>query len=292
MAIKTVLVPVDGSPESLDTLNSAFLIANRFGAHVTALHVLHDSGKAVSQIADMMPVKLRGEVDSYVKNDARSHADQAKAQFEKFCADHNATISSDPATEGATAQWVEVSGEVSDILQRYGRLSDVIVVARPHKAGVAEHDLSRPGENLEALMLGTGRPMFIIPPSSEGHPVRTGAKNVVIGWNESLEASRALSVSIPWLPQMDSVTIAISKDREPRAQEVLDYLSWHGVKAQVKLLDESKNTSDSLLTICKEANADILVIGGFSHSRARERFFGGVTRRLLSKANIATLMVH
>lgn len=293
MAIKIVLVPVDGSPESLETLNSAFNIANRFGAHVRALHVVHSSLKAVSHMSDRMPASLREDVATRAAQDAREHADQAKAKFEAFCEVHKSTISSDPSVEGATAEWIEEAGEVADVLTKWGRLSDVIVITRPHKEGKKELQRNPAGENLEAIMLGTGRPMFIIPPASEGSTPRQPAKRVAIGWNESSESARALSLAMPWLPMMDSVTVLVSEKRKDSANAVLDYMSWHGVNAEVKTIDgKGKNTADSILAACKEANADILVVGGFSHSRARELFFGGVTSHLLSHADIATLMVH
>lgn len=292
MTIKIVLVPVDGSPESLETLNSAFNIANRFGAHIRALHVVHSELKAISHMSDRMPASLREDVAARAKQDARLHADAAKAQFEGFCKEHGATISSDPSVEGATAEWLEEAGEVADVLMKWGRLSDVIVVSRPHKEGKGELFRSRSGQNLEAIMRGTGRPMFVIPPAAEAGP-RRPAKSVAIGWNGSQESSRALSLAMPWLPMVDNVTILVSEKRKPSADEVLDYMSWHGVKAQVKVIDgKGKNVADSILNCCEEVNADILVVGGFSHSRAHEVFFGGVTNHLLAHSNIATLMVH
>lgn len=292
MAIKIILVPVDGSPESLETLNSAFNIANRFGAHVRALHVVHSSFKAVAHMSDRMTASFREEIEVRAEEEARANADAARSQFEAYCKEHAATISSDPQVEGATAEWVEEVGEVSDVLLKWGRLSDVIVVSRPHKAGKTELFRGRTGENLEAIMLGTGRPMFIIPPSNETGP-RTPAKHVAIGWNGSQEAAHALSTAMPWLPMMDSVTVLVSEKRKESASEVIDYLSWHGVKGSIMTIDgKGKNVADSILQSCKSVNADILVVGGFSHSRARELLFGGVTSHLLANANIATLMVH
>lgn len=292
MAIKIVLVPVDGSPESLETLNSAFNIANRFGAHVRALHVVHSSFKAIAHMTDRLPAGFKDDVEARAKQDAREHADAAQAQFKAYCEEHSATISSDPTVEGPTAEWVEEEGEVADVLLKWGRLSDVIVVSRPHKEGKKELHRNRSGENLEAIMLGTGRPMFVIPPAAEAGP-RKPAKHVAIGWNGSQESARALSLAMPWLPMMDSVTVLVSEKRRASADEVIDYLSWHGVSGKVMTLDgKGKNTADAILKSCKEVNADILVVGGFSHSRARELLFGGVTSHLLAHANIATLMVH
>jgi nucleotide-binding universal stress UspA family protein len=289
MAIRTVLVPVDGSPESIETLDIALLVAIRFGAHIEAVHVVHSSLEAISHMSDRMPASLRATVSGQAKKDAREHADAAKEKFQEFCQSHGVALSSEPRVDGgASAEWIEEAGEVAEVLVRRGRLSDVIIVARPaqHKATLRR---SPAGETLEAIMMGTGRPLLIIPPDCP----KTPAKHVVIGWNESQESARALSLAMPWLPQMDSVTLAVSKKREARSRDVLDYLAWHGINAQVSLLDgKGKNIADSLLNVCKEASANILVIGGFSHSRARQLLFGGVTRHLLSESTIPTFMVH
>lgn len=291
MAINVVLVPVDGSPESLETLNSAFNVANRFGAHVRALHVVHADSRDATLVSDFVPASLQAEVTSHLKSDAQDKAASAKAKFEAYCGEHGAIISSDPSVEGATAEWIEESGVVADVLLKWGRLSDVIVVSRPHKARKGELFRNRSGENLEALMFGTGRPLYIIPPN-DGVP-RQPAKSVAIGWNGSQESARALSLAMPWLPMMDKVTVLVSEKRKESANEVLDYMSWHGVSADIMAIDgKGKNTADSILKSCQEVNADILVVGGFSHSRARELLFGGVTNHLLHDSNIATLMVH
>ncbi len=288
MAIKTVLVPVDTSPESLDALIVALVVSKRFGAHLEAIHVVHSSLEAISHMSDRMPASLRKSVAEQAKNDAREHADAAKAKFEEFCKDHDVQISNNPGQDqGVTAEWLEVSGEVANMLVRRGRLSDVIVVSRPTEH-LSKIRRSPAGENLEAVMMETGRPLLIVPPGETGAP----AKHIAIGWNESQEAARALSSAIPWMVQMDQVTVIVSKKRESRVNEVVEYLSWHGVTPRVQLLDNKGNVGVSILETCSSAGADLLVVGGFSHSRARELLFGGVTRHLLSESSIPTLMVH
>lgn len=138
-------------------------------------------------------------------------------------------------------------------------------------------------------MLGAGRPLLIVPPVWQARRV----ERMAIGWNQSLEASRALAMSMPWLEQMTEVSVLASKKREESASELVDHLAWHGIAAKVRFLDGlGKSVGDSMLAACREENAEALVVGGFSHARARQLLFGGVTRHILAKSELLTFMVH
>lgn len=294
MAIRSILVPVDGSPASIDALNLALVVASRFGAHLDALHIVHSSLEPVySHLSDRIPSSMRQTMTDQAMDAAREHADEVKGQFEGFCAKHGVEILSEPSgVEKVSASWTEVTrSDVAQTLIRRGLLSDVVVVSRPTEDRTKLRR-SPVGENLEAIMMGTGRPVLIVPPGSSSSYVP--AKHLAIGWNESQEASRALSQSLPWIAQMDKVTIMVSKKREERVSRVVDYLAWHGIEnVEVALLDgKGKNVGQGMLNICEEVGAEILTVGGFSHSRARELLFGGVTRHLLKNATIPILMVH
>ena len=102
-----------------------------------------------------------------------------------------------------------------------------------------------------------------------------------------------MAMTMPWLIEMHEVTVIISKERESSVKLLLEYLASHDVKADIALLDgKGKTTGEAMLNVCSEVNAEFLIVGGFSHTRARELFFGGVTRHLLAHANIVTIMVH
>ena len=174
------------------------------------------------------------------------------------------------------------------MLSSESRLVDVIAMSRPtrHRIGGAGV-----GELHEALMLRSGRPVMIVPPAPEwqAHKVDHAA----IGWNDSVEASRALSMTLPWLAQMKKVSVLVSKKREAGVDEVLGYLKRHGCKAShVVLPGRGSNVGKKMLHCCGEIGAEFLVVGGFSHTRTRQRLFGGVTSHLLANTDIITVMAH
>ena len=89
------------------------------------------------------------------------------------------------------------------------------------------------------------------------------------------------------------MTILSSKARETGANALVEYLYWHGISSNVVFLDgKGDSVGEAMLNVCKQEQIGLLVVGGFSHARARELLFGGVTRVLLTQSDIPTLMVH
>jgi nucleotide-binding universal stress UspA family protein len=289
MGIKTILVPIDGSKGSFSALGRAFVVAQRFGAHIEALHVMQRVSDAASYGFYNVPAKLRKTIESGAENAALEKAAELREQFEDFCSQYQVPLSEQPAEQGGpTAAWHQEFGHVAEVLVRHGRVSDLIAVPRP-RVKTSTVRRSPVGEAIEAVLLETGRPVLIEPPKCKAKR----CERVAIGWNESAEASRALAMTLPWLVDMSAVTVIVSKDRQPRVKAVVDYLAWHGVAANVQTLDDrGSSVGEAILNVCSDVGAEFVIIGGFSHARARELLFGGVTHYLLAESRIPTIMVH
>jgi nucleotide-binding universal stress UspA family protein len=289
MAIKTILVPLDESDSSFVALDTATIVGQRFGAHISAVHVMQRASDSAAFMFDRLSAKLREAVAKESEDDARERAADIRSRFEEVCRHKKVSLTDTPQTDGgATAAWSEEFGHVEEVLIGRARLHDVVVIAKPSDSSEAVRR-SPIGETLEAIMLGAGRPVLIVPPAWQARLI----ERMAIGWNQSLESSRALAMSMPWLEQMAEVTVLASRKREQSAAELVEYLAWHGVPAKIQLLDGlSKSVGGSILKACAQANAEALVVGGFSHARARQLLFGGVTRHLLAKAELLTFMVH
>lgn len=289
MAIKNILVPLDGSNTSTEVLETALVVANRFGAHIDALHVTQIAGDSLPYRSYRLPARLEKTVLAQAEEEAKQRAIEVRAKFEEFCRRNKVLLSERPI-DGVevTAALRQVTGHVAEVLVRHGHFADLITIARPQlKPSTLRR--SPVGENLEAMMLRTGRPILIVPPNWKARRVQS----VVIGWNGSLEASRSLAMAMPWLPQMRDVTVLVSKKKTTSAESLVDYLAWHGVRADTVILSKKGRTvGETILSHCAEVGAEFLVVGGFSHSRARELMFGGVTKFLLAHSDILTVMVH
>ena len=289
MSIKTILVPIDGSKESFAALDRAFVVANRFSSHIKALHVMLRASDVAAAGYFNLNAKLRKNAEIEVNKVSMERAAEMQQQFEAHCSDHNIPISQQSTKQwGVTAVWHQEFGHIESMLTHHGRASDVIVVTRPR---LKEDTLRRSpmGQATEAILLRTGRPVLITPPENTA----SKCDRVAIGWNDSIECARALAMTMPWLVEMNEITIIVSKKRESSVEALMEYLAWHGVKAGVATLDgKGKSTGEAMLNVCAEVNAEFLIVGGFSRSRASQLLFGGVTHHLLTKSNIVTIMVH
>jgi nucleotide-binding universal stress UspA family protein len=163
---------------------------------------------------------------------------------------------------------------------------DLIVAAHPKPADL-------PLEwSAERLLLTTGIPVLRVPDSWNDERAIGG--DIVIAWNRSREARRAVSDALPFIRTADRVTIltvdAATSVEEPGAN-LLRHLIRHDAKVDVvAVLSEGQPIADVILAQANERNATLLVIGAYSHPRSAELLFGGVTRSLLATAPLPLLI--
>ena len=282
--IKIILVPVDGSDRSAEVLDTALVIAKRFDAHIKVVHVL-DQGSEPFLFAEM-PDSLREEYVKVNRNMMSSVVGGIREHFDNFCKTNKVKVTRKPSSSKEVSASLHIlEGGARTVLDHESRLVDVIAMSRPTKHRIGGSGV---GELHESLMMYSGRPVLIVPPDWIAHR----ADHAAIGWNDSVEASRALALTLPWLRQMKKVSVLVSKKRKASAGEVLDYLKRHGCKVDQHVMSSGGNIGKKLLANCSEIGAEFLVVGGFSHTRMRQRFFGGVTSYLLGNTDIITVMAH
>lgn len=164
------------------------------------------------------------------------------------------------------------------------RLADLIVT------GVRDDGLGRDGYravDLGSLILAAGRPVLT---ATRKHAPLKGER-VLVAWKDTREARRAVADALPFLKSAAEVLVAtVEEDDRPHAREsladVTGFLSQHGVKARSEcLMPADEEYGDTLSTAAFEMGADLIVSGGYGHSRMREWAFGGVTRRLIEASS-------
>ena len=146
---------------------------------------------------------------------------------------------------------------------------------------------------LEAALISTGRAVLIAPakPRSQLSGV------VAIAWKDGPEAARAVAAAQPFLEMAGRVVIlSVVEDvrtGEQSCERLRHALAWHNPRTSVQCMTQGNRPPiDTLLAVAAAANADLLVMGGYGHSRTREVIFGGFTRRVLSHADLPVLMAH
>ena len=195
----------------------------------------------------------------------------------------------------------EAAGGIS-LLARY---ADLVVISQYN---AADRSPSVMRDFPAYVLLHAGRPVLIVPYALQAgqlapaaHPA--AAQNVLISWNGSKEASRAVSAAIPLLQRAKQVHVAVFDAQLHAAEhgdhpgaDILEYLARHGVQARLLLLDGGAtrrgDIGEALLSQAADLSADLLVMGAYGHSRLRETILGGVTRTVLQSMTIPVLMAH
>ncbi len=171
-------------------------------------------------------------------------------------------------------------------MAQVGRFADLIVMGR---GGVDDGA----AEALEAALMDTGKPLLIAPATA---PASLGSR-VVIAWNDTPEAARAVAAALPFIARAEKVTIVTVADDasvpDASSLRLLRALRWHNPAVEARTLPLVGGSAVELLQReAMAALADLVVMGGYSHSRLRQVVFGGVTRSTLAASSIAVLMAH
>ena len=186
-----------------------------------------------------------------------------------------------------------LSRDLGRVAAVHARYADVAIMTRPSEgSGVELRE-----EIIEGVLFHSGRPALIAPPHWKGASV---GKRVIVAWDASREATRALSEADDLLESADAVTVltvdAKSKmfghGDQPGAN-IAGHLNRRGLPAEVRNVDSGgRSAAAAILEEATKFNADLVVMGGYAHSRLRELVFGGATRELLRTTTVPLLMAH
>jgi nucleotide-binding universal stress UspA family protein len=166
---------------------------------------------------------------------------------------------------------------------------DLVVIGHPDPPGLPK------GWSPERLLMASGVPVLIIP---DGWKSETIGDNILVGWNASREARRAMADAMPFLRAAQSVTVLVvdpakradKHGQEPGADIGL-YLARHGVHVDVEQATSNGSPiGEVILSRAVDRGMDLIIIGAYSHPRWAEIIFGGVTRTLLTEMPVPVLM--
>lgn len=277
MTIRTVLLHT--ASETLDPGSAAAAyalgLARFYEAHLEAL---------VFELDMVSPKSVYGRK---IASDARTQIDERNADVD---------VSADALRKAARDQGVEalVVTERShihstpEIAADRARLVDIVV------AGVCDQGLLSERLVAESLVFQSGRPVIVVPQAHVGY----SAERVVVAWDFSKVAARALADALPLLRRASEVTlITFGDDKDFFASigqdEVLAALHRRGVAARFQKMERGgRDIGQAINAAAAENRADLLVMGGFGHSRFRDFVLGGATRSILASPAIPTLLSH
>lgn len=285
MALKDILVHVDNGSRSDARVSVAVGLARGHGAHLTGLYIT-DIPPSEYFYGATLPFADGGAepIVQRMRADALTASVGIEARFRDLL-----------RREGLEGEWRFVEGHIPATVALHARYADLTVVGQPNPYD-ARDNASREATVVTPLM-SSGRPVLVIPFAGD---FRVIGEHVLIAWNASREAARAVNDALPLLEQARKVTIlainpkqGIAGHGDVPAVDIALHLARHGVRAEAAhTVANDIPDGDVLLSYAADIGADLIVAGGYGHSRARELVFGGVTRTLIQEMTVPVFLSH
>ena len=283
MRMRDLLLVLDGSARDATRLETALELARTVGAHLTGLCPLEL----------LLPADLGFALGGYPEALAlQSAVEQLQDQANARAAEIEAVFRAGLSRAGVNGDWRTASGPVGPAIAVAARHADLTVIGQDDP----DHRVPPAGRHMiEDVLLAAGRPLLLLPYAGR---FPTIGRNVLIAWTPTREAARAVGDALGLIEPAAQVTVltvarAGGGDAVPGA-EIAAHLARHGlaVTAARSVSDGQIHEADMLLSYAADLGADLLVMGGYGHSRVRELTLGGVTRSVLRHMTLPVLMSH
>jgi len=287
--MKTILVPTEPNAAMASALDAALLLAKKFDSCIEGFPLR----PAVADVVAMDPDA--GMTMVAVKENDADMVRQAEEMFRAFMDGHGIKRRADEASTRPAASapaslswtWYGDAPSGHDFVGNYGRVFDIIVLARPGEEWQSPSMIT-----LESALFESGRPLLIAPPKSP----RSLATNILIAWNRSTEQARATAFAMPLLRLAERITILTVEGATvagPSGAEMAHSLALNGIAAEPMTLSPGKaSAGETILKKATDLGCDLLIKGAYTQSRLRQMIFGGTTRHILTHAEIPVLMAH
>jgi nucleotide-binding universal stress UspA family protein len=275
--IKDIVVNLSVGEKASPACDYAVSVAAAFDAHLAGIAFLYDP---------IVPVSGAGYIPAdVIEAQERDNEKAARAALDRFnTACSRAGVSAEPLTLSASF------GGVGEQFGRIARRFDLSIV------GQAEPESSAVEEIIaESALFESGRPVIIVPYIQKA-PLKLD--NVMVCWDGSRAAARAIADSMPLLAKSGRVEVVIvtnerGKQDEIEGADIGGHLARHGLNIDVKRTALGDiDVADVLLSHAADAGSDFIVMGGYGHSRLREFVLGGVTRSIFRSMTAPVLMSH
>ncbi len=278
IGLRDILVRIDNRKLCPVRLQSAIDLAVAHRAHLTGLYVITDP-----HIPSSIKVQISADVLAAQAEAVRERAARAETMFRE---------QADMA--GIASAWLCEEGERIDILSERARFCDVVVIGQRDPDAM---EIAGPNTMPDQVVLNAGRPVLVVPHVGTYPSV---GKRVMVAWDGSLPAARAVNDALPILRGAEKVNVIpvyrhdVSADagREP-GERICRHLARHGIAARSQHFRANGiGTGDLILSRAADDGADLIVLGAYGHARWRELVLGGVTLHMLKHMTVPVLMSH
>jgi nucleotide-binding universal stress UspA family protein len=279
--IQDLMLPITETAGDANALSAAIALADAQGAHLSVVVPLN-LPMAFPGPWGITPDPMLDRIHAELRDAAASKASQLRSQLAKESISWEVRV--------GEAQFVEPPRAMA----RQARYADLCVMATPRRDA---DDGAVARAFFSALLFESGRPILAIPAH---HPIELPIRHVVVAWKPTRESTRALHDALPLLGAATSVdVVTVDPDvgdmahGEDPGVDIATHLARHDLRVNVVTLPRSgQDVSTVLLRHAAGSNAQLLVAGGYGHSRLREWALGGTTRELLQAMHLPVLFSH
>jgi nucleotide-binding universal stress UspA family protein len=267
---------------------TAFQAAKPFSAHVEVLFVHRDPREAIPYSEMPLPPDVIQDIVDGAEEVRKQAANAARQVFSEISTKFGATLLETPAPLNVTtASYRETTGHLGSVLTNAAILSDLVVI--PPLSGEGDSEIH---DALVRVLTKVSRPALLC---ANAAPERFAGK-VAIGWDGRDAAAKALVAAVPVLEKAESVeltTVGEIRPSDTSLSEARKYLALHDIRCSERVIPRgSHSIADTLVDAARNSGCDLLVVGGYGHSRLVESIFGGVTDSIVSHPQLPILMVH
>jgi nucleotide-binding universal stress UspA family protein len=287
MALKDLLVCVDQTEAAEVRLRLAADLARRHGSRLAALFVreLSQTQSEMRKRAELGLASGRDfdRVSRLIHTSIGDTAARLRSAFEKLGREY-----------GLEIEWRDLDGTASGLAPEEARYADLCILG----PGDPQDGTSVGYGFTEQLLFETGRPLVFIPAFEAFESL---GRHLVIGWNASRPATRAVSDALPLIERAERTTVVtidsadfVDHDGGPAGDRLMLHLKRHNPAIDVLHITDvpAGAIAETLQNQARELGADLVVTGAYGHPKLWERLVGGVTRDLLNRTSLPILMSH
>ncbi len=279
MALKDILVHIDSSTHLPTRLEAAMSLARTHGAHLIGAHVI-----SAPEIPEFVRPHLSDALLERQHAGLLEHARELRKTFEAACAE-----------AGVSHEWRLSEGNLVDCLVRQFRYVDLGVLSQRDT-----HEEPQVGsrEVPDRVVLAAGRPALVVPTDGAHKPI---GRSVVVAWDASRLATRALNDAMPILVEAEKVIVLVvntngqehAKAGAVTGANISAHLNRRGIPAEPKqVFDNGHHIGQMVLAEVERNDGDLVVMGAWGHQRWREMVLGGLTRFMMRHMTVPVLMSH
>jgi nucleotide-binding universal stress UspA family protein len=283
--MKRIFVPLLGELGDRAALDAAAKLLAATGGYVDARVLRRDPRDVLPIVGEGFGAAMIDEVMAAAEKGSKEVAAKARKTFDEWASATGAKVGAAPGSGGLTASFAELVGPIPGVEVDAERVSDVVICGRAPK-DVSPDRISL----LEVAVMEAGRPVILVPDAE----IESIATTVLVAWNGSSEAARAVAMAMPLLARAKLVVVTVDDgDVSADPESLVVTLRANGVDADgVTAEMDRAGVAATLEVEAGKQHADLIVIGAYSHSRLREFVMGGVTDDALTGGSVPMMLAR